>query len=160
MGHHMLFSIVGKGGFSLVVATVLALASAPAVGQSAEDVRQTRTAIEAEFVPEGEYGHLTEMQKREVSEGLLVIERLLARHGSVARMRERDRVQVFNRQERVNQILTGMSEEETVVCDREERTGTRLRDTMCGTVAERRERREAERARMGGMQRGSMPGGG
>ncbi|MGY6519867.1 MAG: hypothetical protein ACXIUZ_14275 [Lysobacteraceae bacterium] len=148
-----------KGALGLAAATVLALSPAVLLAQSAQDIRDTRAAIEAEFSPGGQYAHLTPMQKREVSDGLEVMERLLARHGSIERMRERDRVTLYNRQERVNQILTGMSEDEMIVCDREQRTGTRMRDTQCGSVAERRERREDEQARLGGMRRGSMPAG-
>lgn len=160
MDYAMRISTVRKGAFGLVCVALLVGFSAVAAAQSADDLRQTRESIEAQFAPGGDYAHLTDMQKREVMDGLLVMERLLARHGSIQRMREHDRVNLFNRQERVNQILTGMSEDETIVCDREQRTGTRMRDTMCGTVAERRERREAEQARMGGMQRGVMPAGG
>lgn len=148
---------------ALAAAAVLALALAalPATAPAAtpEQFREMRQQVEAGFVEGGDYAHLTQMQRRDVIAGLEYIEDLLRRHRSIDAMNERTKVRLFNRQEEVNRILSGISEDDQVVCDREERTGTRMRDVKCGTLGAIRERRESDKARMGGMQRAVMPAG-
>lgn len=148
---------------TLVAAAVLALALAalPATAPAAtpEQFREMRQQIEAGFVEGGDYAHLTPMQRRDVISGLEYIEDLLRRHGSIDAMNERTKVRLFNRQEKVNRILSGMSEDEQVVCDRVRPAGTHMSDVKCGTLGAIRERRESDQARLRGMQRASMPAG-
>lgn len=155
----------GRNGVApaLVAAAVLALALAalPAAAPAAtpEQFREMRQQIEAGFAEGGDYAHLTPMQRRDVISGLEYIEGLLRRHGSIDAMNEPTKVRLFNRQEKINRILSGMSEDDQVVCDRVKPAGSHMTDVKCGTLGAIRERRESDKARLRGMQRAGMPAG-
>jgi hypothetical protein len=64
----------------------------------------------------------------------------------VEELDEQAKVELHNEQELVNTILTMAENDSRTVCRRRGRLGTNFKTTICETVAERRERQEADRA--------------
>lgn len=90
------------------------------------------------------YAEINSMQKREVMEALDRIGTWLESAGSIDAMSDDQRIRVFNEQEKINTMLTGVAADSRLVCTREQTVGTRMRQTSCFTVAERRRRRESD----------------
>ncbi|NND44717.1 MAG: hypothetical protein HKN58_05300 [Xanthomonadales bacterium] len=72
----------------------------------------------------------------------------------LSEMTENQRATLFNEQELVNTILTMAENDSRTVCRRRGRLGTNFKTTTCETVAERRERQEADRMAIDQMIRG------
>lgn len=150
---------IGIGAASMFA---LALAAAPAAAADGTDQVEAFRSRHAEIlaaITGGQYAHLSDGQQREVKYNLQVIEHQLAQYGSVEAMPVRVRVRLFNRQDTINKVLTGMQVAQREICDREHRTGTRNGGTMCASEAERRLRREEDQARLRRLQRAPMPNG-
>lgn len=67
---------------------------------------------------------------------------IIERSGSIAAMPALPRVDLFNRQEELNQILAKAADDSRVICRRERPTGSKLPVNNCATLAERRKTRE------------------
>jgi len=65
------------------------------------------------------------------------------------------RAELYNDQELVNTILTMAENDSRMVCRRRGRLGTNFKTTTCETVAERRERQEADRLAIDQLLRGT-----
>lgn len=63
----------------------------------------------------------------------------------VGQMTKDQQAKLFNDQDLVNTILTMAENDSRTVCRRRGRLGTNFKTTTCETVAERRERQEADR---------------
>ncbi|MDN5781733.1 MAG: hypothetical protein L0H23_06890 [Luteimonas sp.] len=99
-----------------------------------------------EALDDGEtYGDISSIERREVLAALARIRTALGPSGDAGQLNERQKLQVFNDQELINNILTSADEDSQLVCRREKKTGTHLASNQCLTVAERR--RAADHAR-------------
>jgi hypothetical protein len=65
------------------------------------------------------------------------------------------RAALYNDQELVNTVLTMAENDSRMVCRRRGRLGTNFKTTICETVAERRERQEADRLVIDQLLRGT-----
>jgi hypothetical protein len=65
------------------------------------------------------------------------------------------RAALYNDQELVNTVLTMAENDSRMVCRRRGRLGTNFKTTICETVAERRERQEADRLAIDQLLRGT-----
>ena len=91
------------------------------------------------------YGEISATERREVLAALARIQKALGPSGDAGRLSERQKLQVFNDQELINNILTRADKDSRLVCRREKKTGTHMASNQCLTVAERE--RAAEHAR-------------
>ena len=60
---------------------------------------------------------------------------LIEQNGTVAAMKDEDRIRLFNRQERVNTLLT-KNDSQRIICEKAGQTGSLFKSTTCHTVAE------------------------
>jgi len=111
---------------------------------TAETYAERRHQLVTEIESGDTYAEINSMQKREVMESLERIGRWLESAGSIDAMSDDQRIRVFNEQEKINTMLTGVAADSRLVCTREQTVGTRMRQTSCFTVAERRRRREGD----------------
>lgn len=103
-----------------------------------------REEISKEMQPGGRYAEIEEAAQKEVEKELERMASLLEQ-GPRENLSERQRVELFNAQEKVNTLLTAAAEDSRVKCQRVKKTGSRLATNVCRTVAEWREYREAAR---------------
>lgn len=113
-------------------------------GITAETFNQQRAQLVEEIESGDAYVEITAMQKREVNQSLDRMQSWLESAGSVDSMTEDQRIRLLNEQEKINTMLTGVAEDSRLVCSREQSVGSRMRQTVCFTVAERRRRRDAD----------------
>lgn len=106
----------------------------------AEQAREVRAALDGE-----KYREIGGEDRMEVASLLTRMEQRLDEAGGVDRMRPQERVELFNDQERLNNILTSARRDSRQVCRREKATGTNRPVTRCRTVAERRRAQEQAR---------------
>lgn len=89
----------------------------------------------------GRYEHIKAEDRTRVEEGLTFMHDLIAASGSVSAMKEDDRIRLFNRQERVNALLTN-SENNRIICEKSYQPGSLFKLTTCKSVAERAQREQ------------------
>lgn len=111
---------------------------------TAETFAQQRAQLAEEIESGDAYVEITAMEKREVNQSLDRMQAWLESAGSVDAMSEDQRIRLLNEQEKINTMLTGVAADSRMVCTREQSVGSRMRQTVCFTVAERRRRREAD----------------
>ncbi|WP_028917914.1 hypothetical protein [Pseudoxanthomonas sp. J35] len=101
-----------------------------------------RTAI-LQALADGEtYSEIGAEERRQVRASLDRIDALLNGVQDVNQLSERDKVEVFNEQERINTLLTRAREDSRLVCVREKKVGSHRATNNCQTVAERRRAHE------------------
>src|SRR5690606_14256195 len=100
-----------------------------------------RAAIEAEIRDGHDYAEIKPEQLARARELLGQMERLLGERNP-GELTERQRVDLFNLQDEVNQILLAAEEDSRRICRREKPTGSHRSQTVCRTVAERRRMQE------------------
>jgi hypothetical protein len=111
---------------------------------TAETFSERRHELVSEIETGETYAEISSMQKRDVIESLDRMGTWLESAGSVDAMSDEQRIRLFNEQEKINTMLTGVAADSRMVCTREQTVGTRMRQTTCFSVAERRRRREAD----------------
>ena len=89
----------------------------------------------------GRYEYIKPEDRTRVEEGLTFMHDLIAASGSVSAMKEDDRIRLFNRQERVNTLLTN-SENSRIICEKSYQAGSLFKLTTCKSVAERAKREQ------------------
>lgn len=149
--------IISAAAVSLALAfSPLALAKLQAAGDdhlglgadrdsiTAETFAERRQVLVEEIERGDTYAEINSMQKRDVMESLNRMATWLESAGSVDAMSQEQRIRLFNEQEKINTLLTGVAADSRLVCTREKTVGTRMRETTCFTVAERRRRRESD----------------
>ena len=125
----------------------MALAAAPAwaaqvdVAQGKGTLAEQRAAIEAEIATGTDYAEITPEQLAKARGLLDRMDRMLGDRQS-AELTEREKVEVFNLQDQVNQILLAAEEDSRRICRRERPTGSHRSQTVCRTVAERKRMQE------------------
>ena len=128
------------------VALVMALAGSAAwadevvknpveVADTPEKLQAAIDSIHAEMAPEKRYEFINATQQRDVYNDFATMMNLMKNAGSVAAMKEGDRVKLFNAQEHANGILTH-SDRNRLICERRTKMGSNLPQNECRTVAD------------------------
>lgn len=106
---------------------------------------QLIAAVHQEMAEGGHYEFIRPDAKAQVDADLAAMSALMQKAGSVAKMSEAEKVQLFNHQEHVNGILTH-SDSNRLVCERRPPMGSNIPVTMCKTVGEiEHERRKSQK---------------
>jgi hypothetical protein len=83
------------------------------------------------------YSEIDAGDREKVKAALARIATALDRSGGVDQLKEQQKVEVFNDQELVNNILTKAGEDSRLVCKRVRKTGSHMTSNQCMTVAAR-----------------------
>jgi len=114
--------------------------------ENADAFKPTIDRIQHEMDKGGRYEYIKDDDRNEVNADLDLMLGMIREHGTVAAMKDEDRVKLFNTQEKINAILTN-SDSNRLICEKVPQPGTMLRQTSCHTVAEARKReRESQDA--------------
>lgn len=110
-----------------------------------EKLIQAKASVEGEMAAGGRYEFISP-EKRTQVEGLFRdMQGMLEKSGSAAAMQERDRLQLFNAQEKLNGILTG-TDSQRLVCEKKAPIGALVPVKTCRTYGEiERQRRSKDR---------------
>lgn len=103
------------------------------------------------------YVEISPADMNQVRESLDRISVLLDGKGGVGELQESAKVEVFNRQEQINTLLTQAHQDSRLVCKREKQTGSNRPTNTCLTVAERRRIREDSYYTMKNMRHSETP---
>ncbi len=106
------------------------------------DFEVYRAAITSQLQTSETYVEITPDQSKRALTLMTEMSAIIARSGSIAALPPLPRVDVFNRQEELNQILARAAEDSRVICRRERPTGSKMPINNCLTLAERRKNRE------------------
>lgn len=125
-----------------------ALAESPEAVVNADTpqkLAETKASVEGEMAAGGRYEFI-EPEKRQQVEALFHdMQGMLEKDGSVAAMREPERLQLFNLQEKLNGVLTG-SDSQRLVCEKKAPIGALVPVKTCRTYGEiERQRRSKDR---------------
>lgn len=125
------------------VLMVLVLALAPAWVQAADGpqrgegpLAEQRAAIEEEVANGDRYAHVTPEQLARIHVLFDRMEGILGQR-SPEELTDRQKVNLFNAQDELNQLLVGAEAHDREVCRHERRTGRQRKETFCKTVSER-----------------------
>lgn len=99
-------------------------------------IDQVRTAMQQG----GRFEYISDDDREIVENGLAFMHDLIGKNGSVAAMKDEDRLLLFNRQERVNSLLT-KNDSQRIICAHGMQTGSLFKATSCHTVAELEKRK-------------------
>ena len=112
-----------------VVKTPVAAADTP------EKLQAMIDSIHAEMAPSKRYEFLNPSERRDVDADFATMTTLMTSAGSVAAMKQPDRIKLFNTQEHVNGLLTH-SDRNRLICVRRSKMGSNLPVTECRTLAD------------------------
>ncbi len=126
----------------LIAACMLVAGSATAADTG------TRVDVDREFASQRDgilkelgdgktYSEIEAADREKVKAALARIATALDQAGSVDQLKEQQKVDVFNDQELVNNILTKAGEDSRLVCKRIKKTGSHMSSNQCMTVAAR-----------------------
>lgn len=124
---------------------------------------EQRRSLELELETGERYREIVGEDREAVSAALVRLSEHLGKVNSINQLDEKAKLQVFNDQELVNNILTRAAADSRMICKRETPTGSRMPVNICKTVAQRRRDHDAARNMMtGAQQRSNMkpPAGG
>ena len=107
-----------------------------------EKLQAVIDSVHGEMALDGRYEFVHPDQRRDIDSDFATMMTLMRNAGSVAAMREPDRVKLFNAQEHVNGILTH-TDRNRLICERRAGIGSHIQTNTCQTYA------ETERARAG-----------
>lgn len=118
-------------------------------GSTMANERGTRVDVEEQFAAQrtqileelgdGEtYSEIAAADMEKVKAALARISAVLEQSGGVDRLGEQQKVDVFNDQELINNILTEAGENSRLVCKRVKKTGSHMSSNQCMTVAARK----------------------
>jgi hypothetical protein len=103
---------------------------------------EQRQELENEIRSGKRYAGIRAKDREQVLEALDRLERNLEGVSAVAQLDDVIKVQVFNDQELVNNLLTEAAEDSRMVCTRERAVGSHMATKVCKTVGQRRLERE------------------
>ena len=135
----------------ILIAACMLVAGSAAAGDKAGKLdvntgfEAQRMAIQKALNDGKTYSEISYTERGEVNAALARISTALGPSGDATRLNETQKLQVFNDQELVNNILTKAGIDSRLICKREKKTGSHMPSNQCMTVAERR--RAAEHAR-------------
>jgi len=141
----------------LLAASATAMANQQKVALDEGNFAKQRAEIERDLADGKTYAEISSSDRSKVQESLTRIGSRLEGVDSVDSLDMETKVEVFNEQEVVNNILTQAAADSRLVCDRDVPTGSRMRKTTCQTVAERNRRAEADREHLRKVQNGIGP---
>jgi hypothetical protein len=107
--------------------------------QNVESFDQQAARVRKEMDKGGRYEYIKEEDRAKVEDGLNFMHELIVANGTVSAMKEDDRIRLFNRQERINALLTN-SDGQRIICEKSYQAGSLFRLTTCKSVAERAQR--------------------
>ena len=114
---------------------------------TAEKFKATADDVRKEMKPGGRYEYVKAKERDTIERTLAEMEGLFEATGSVDKMKQDDKVKLFNDQEVVNSILT-RRDRDRVVCEDKPKLGSHVRTTQCHTVAQEAEARRGSRDTM------------
>ncbi|MGV8940406.1 MAG: hypothetical protein ACOH1P_02575 [Lysobacter sp.] len=127
------------------VATSAVAATAVAVDvTSTVDFGAKRADIEQALAGDETYAEITPDGRSRALVLLSEMGGLIEQTGSVETLAPVQQVELFNRQEELNQILARAADGSRLVCRRARSTGSKLAAKSCQTVAERRRARDGD----------------
>ncbi|HKE48536.1 MAG TPA: hypothetical protein VKB52_10765 [Rhodanobacteraceae bacterium] len=97
--------------------------------------------VRKEMQPGGKYEYIKPDEAKTVDKKLDEMDKLFIEKGTVAAMREEEKIALFNAQETVNSILT-LRDRDRVICKKEAPVGSHIPVTTCHTYAQEVEARE------------------
>jgi len=103
-----------------------------------KDFSEQRALILKELGDGETYSEISTDDRRKVEAALARISATLDRAGGADELGESQKVEVFNDQELVNNILTRAGEDSRLVCKRVRKTGSHMTSNQCMTVAARK----------------------
>jgi hypothetical protein len=110
------------------------------------DTKETFDAVAAdvrtEMAKDGRFGYVHDDERDKVEADLAAMGRLFDANDTVDKMDEPTRVELFNRQESVNAILT-LRDRDRLVCERGAQPGTRIVTTNCRRYGDLEAERQA-----------------
>jgi hypothetical protein len=107
----------------------------PFTADTPEKFAQTADQVRKEMAPGGRYEFIRPDDKAKAEADMNAMAAILQKSGSVAAMKEDEKVKLFNAQEHLNGILTH-SDRNRLVCENTAPTGSNLRRPTCLTVGE------------------------
>jgi hypothetical protein len=114
----------------------------PVTADTPDKFAQTTDEIHQEMSSGGRYEFIRPDEKAKVEADLITMAAMLQKSGSVERMTQTEKVQLFNTQEHLNGILTH-SDSNRLVCEHKAPVGTSIPRTTCQTFGEIEHSRKA-----------------
>ncbi len=127
--------------------------SASTVEYSPARFRAQRADIESKFAEGTTYAEIKPADKRAVLDAFARIERTIGNRENALDLSEEKKRQVFNDQEFINVILTKARADSRLYCEWIVRTGSRVKQSFCQTVADRRRNLETSVSTLEQIQR-------
>ena len=150
-----------------IVFCSMALSAAPKQGDAPlafepAKFANARSAIERDLQSGDRYKEIVGEDREAVLAALGRLSNRLSDVKSLDQLDEKSKLEVFNDQELVNNILTKAQADSRVICKREAPTGSRMAVNICKTVAQRRRELDAARGILEGQNRSHLrpPAGG
>ncbi len=128
--------------FLVVSALADQVINKPVAADTPDKFAQTVYEIRQEMSPGGRYEFMRTDEKTKVESDLNAMAAMLQKSGSVERMTQTEKVQLFNAQEHLNGILTH-SDSNRLVCEHTSPVGTSIPRTTCQTFGEVERSRKA-----------------
>ena len=104
-------------------------------------------SVRGDMRPGGKYEYIKPSEAKTVEKSLEDMDKLFQQAGSVANMKEEQKIALFNSQETVNSILT-LRDRDRVICKKEAPIGSHIAVTTCHTYAQEVEAREGTKKQM------------
>lgn len=120
-----------------------------------DQFEQQKTTILQDIKDDSVYGEISHKDANIVRDALNRMSENLQGVTDLSEMTVDQRAALYNDQELVNTVLTMAENDSRMVCRRRGRLGTNFKTTTCETVAERRERQEADRLIIDQLVRGT-----
>jgi hypothetical protein len=136
-----------KSNRAFIALLIGALVCAPAVAtdkypikpdldkQNVDTFQAQMDGVHKEMDKGGRFEYIKDNDRATVEDGLKFMHDLIQQSGSVAAMKEDDKILLFNRQEKINTLLTN-SDSQRIICEKAPQPGSLFRLTTCHTVAE------------------------
>lgn len=127
--------------------------SANTVEYSPARFREQRADIERKLADGKTYAEIKPADRRAVLDAFARIEKTIGSHENALDLSEEKKRQVFNDQEFINVILTQAHADSRLYCEWIVRTGSRVKQSFCQTVADRRQNLETSISTLEQIQR-------
>jgi ethanolamine utilization microcompartment shell protein EutL len=111
------------------------------VADTAEKFVVLAQAIRQEMAPGGRFEYIAGRSRSEVDKGLDAMAAMMEKAGSVSAMREKDKIQLFNTQEKVNGLLA-KNAKDRLICTYVSPVGSHLPVKQCETLGQREANRK------------------
>ena len=107
--------------------------------------------VRADMEKGGRYEYIRKDDRNDVNRYLEQMKRMIGKSGTVAAMKEEDKVNLFNTQEKINAILL-QNDSNRMICTRAQEPGALFNITTCHTYAEIRRRQLRAQYALDGVQ--------